>query len=188
MTYDPDRHHRRSIRLKGYDYGSEGAYFVTICSHNRECLFGNVVDGKMHLNDAGLKVQGVWDELPCRFPGLELDAHVIMPNHVHGIIVFVGAPLAAPFLIAKASTGRTGTGKKGAASSAPTLGDVVRAFKSLAAMHVNRLLSLSGPLWQRNYYEEIIRSEESLNLIRQYIADNPARWDRDPENPQQEQE
>ena len=167
---------RRSLRLQGFDYSEEGAYFVTVCTQNRECLFGDVVDGAIHLNDAGRLVRTVWDELPARCPGVCLDAFVVMPNHVHGILVFVGAGLALPL--------------KGAASSAPTrsrphtLGNVLRAFKSISAIGVNRALSRSGqPLWQRNYYEHVIRSEESLNRIQEYIVTNPFRWKLDRENP-----
>ena len=87
MTYDPQKHHRRSIRLKGYDYSQAGAYFITIVAQARACLFGEVVDGEMRLNDAG---RMVWDDLPERFPGLELDAFGVMPNHVHGIIILTG--------------------------------------------------------------------------------------------------
>jgi REP element-mobilizing transposase RayT len=90
MTYDPERHHRRSIRLRGYDYRQAGAYFVTICVQDRACLFGEVVDGDMRLSKAGENVQAVWNDLPRRFPGIDLDAFVVMPNHVHGI-VFLGA-------------------------------------------------------------------------------------------------
>ena len=86
MAYDPAKHHRRSIRLQGYGYSQPGAYFVTICTQNNEYLFGDVVDGGMVLNDAGQMVQGAWDELPANYPGIETDAFIIMPNHVHGII------------------------------------------------------------------------------------------------------
>ncbi|MFN4294850.1 MAG: transposase, partial [Thermoflexales bacterium] len=97
MTYDPQKHHRRSIRLKGYDYSQAGAYFITIVAQDRACLFGEVVDGEMRLNDAGRMVWDEWNALPDRFPGLELDAFVVMPNHVHGIIVLTGsAPDDAP--------------------------------------------------------------------------------------------
>ena len=166
----PDRHDRPSIRLKGYDYAEPGAYFVTVCSRDHACLFGHVVNGEMHLNEAGLIVRSVWDELPDRFPGMESDAFVVMPNHIHGIIAFVGAGLALP------------TGK-GAASSARTLADVVRAFKSLSAIQVNRRLMRSGSLWQRNYYEHVARNEQELMAIREYIQANPARWDDDENNP-----
>lgn len=167
---------RRSLRLRGFDYSKEGAYFVTICTQNREYLFGDVVDGKMRLNDVGRLVRTVWGGLAERFPSVELDAFVVMPNHVHGILVLVGAGLALPV--------------EGAASSAPTgttsitLGNVLRAFKSMSAIRVNRLLPRSGkPFWQRNYYEHVIRNEESLNRIREYIATNPLRWELDRENP-----
>lgn len=171
MLFDPDIHHRRSIRLSGYDYSQQGAYFVTVCIQNRECLLGKIVDGKMMLNGAGKIVQSAWDDLPRRFPNVTLDAFTIMPNHVHGIVVIqqnVGAGQALPL---------------GAASSAPTLGDIVRVFKSIPAISINRLLSRTGPVWQRNYYEHIIRDENDLFRIRQYIADNPARWDEDENNP-----
>jgi len=112
----------------------------------------------------------VWDELPDRFSGLELDAFMVMPNHVHGVIVLVGAGLALP-------------NQEGAASGAPTLGDTARVFKSLSAVRVNRFLMRTGPLWQRNYYEHIIRNENSLNKVREYIINNPAQWEFDRENP-----
>jgi putative transposase len=196
VKYDPDKHHRRSIRLQGYDYSRSGAYFVTICAAGRECLFGDVLDGIMHVNDAGRMVQSAWDGLPQRFPGIDADASIVMPNHFHGIIVvgtiFVGAPLAAPRIM-----NHTVAHGQGAASSPPTndnpddmsrrvtIGDVMRAFKSISAITVNRHLNRSGqPLWQRNYYEHIIRTPESLDRIRQYIIDNPARWAIDRDNPQ----
>ncbi len=87
MTYDPEKHHRRSIRLKGYDYTQPGAYFITICTHGRECLFGEIIDGEMHLNEAGPIVVQTWWDLPNHVPNVQLDAFVVMPNHVHGIII-----------------------------------------------------------------------------------------------------
>jgi REP element-mobilizing transposase RayT len=87
MAYNPEKHHRRSIRLKGYDYARVGTYFVTVCTHDRTCLFGNMADGMMALTDAGRIVQTTWDGLPEHYPGVELDAFVLMPNHVHGIIL-----------------------------------------------------------------------------------------------------
>jgi len=169
-------HHRHSIRLKGYDYSQTGYYFVTICTRNREWVFSDVVDGKMKLSRIGQLVQIAWNDLLERFHNLELDEFAVMPNHVHGIIIIVEAGLALP--------------NQGAASSAPTkdistrLGDVVRAFKSVSAINVNRFLSRLGvPLWQRNYYEHIIRNEESLNRVREYIETNPLRWELDRENP-----
>jgi putative transposase len=180
ILYDPVKHHRRSIRLAQYDYALAGAYFVTVCAHERACLFGDVVDSDMRLNEAGRLVQAAWDELPGRFPGVELDAFVTMPNHVHGIIVIVRGA-------AERGAGIVAAGP-GAASSAPTsptatLGDVMRAFKSISALYVNRQLNRSGSLWQRNYYERIIRDEAELHRMREYIKTNPARWADDSENP-----
>jgi putative transposase len=166
----PDKRGRRSIRLRGYDYAQPAAYFVTVCTRNHTCLFGHVVNGEMHLNEAGEMVRSVWDRLRGRFPSVEPDAFVVMPNHVHGIIAFVGAGLALPE-------------DKSAASSAPTLADVVRAFKSLSAIQVNRRLMRSGSLWLRNYYEHVVRNEQELTAIREYIQANPALWDDDENNP-----
>ena len=97
MKYNPDIHHRRSIRLRGYDYSRPGAYFVTTCTQNRECLFGKIVGGEMVLNDAGRMINIVWNEIQENYPGVETDEFVVMPNHIHGIIVLVGAgPRACP--------------------------------------------------------------------------------------------
>ncbi len=181
MTYNTDIHHRRSIRLKGFDYSSANAYFVTMCVRDRECLFGAIVDGAMTLNDAGRMVETAWAELSERFPRLVIDEFMVMPNHVHGIIVImgsVGAPLAAP----GCESDQKG---EGAASSAPTLGQIMRAFKSLSAIGVNRLLQRQQrPLWQRNYYERIIRNENELAAVRDYIRQNIVNWAGDEENPE----
>jgi len=165
MRFDPDKHHRRSIRLKGYDYSQAGAYFVTICTKARGCLFGEIIDGEMVLNPFGEVVQACWDDLPRHYPHVELDAFVIMPNHAHGIIMI-----------------SVGAGFK----PAPTHGlpEIIRAFKTFSSRRINDLRDMSGvPLWQRNYYEHVIRNEESLNTIRRYIIENPLRWADDPENP-----
>jgi hypothetical protein len=122
MKYNPNIHHRRSIRLREYDYSQAGAYFVTICVHNKECLFGCINADQMHLNDAGETVQTVWNDLPVRYPDIELNAFIIMPNHVHGIINIVGAGLALPDADARQQQGARQ--RQGAASGAPTLGDV----------------------------------------------------------------
>ena len=168
MSFDPDKHHRSSIRLKGYDYSQAGAYFVIVCTEGRQCLFGDVIDERMKLNEAGRMVQQTWENLPTRFSSVTLDTFMVMPNHVHGIIAIVGAEP-----------------NRGAASSPPTLGDIKRAFKSISAIRVNRLLARAGqPLWQRNYYEHIVCDEAELDRVRQYILDNPAKWSEDKENPQ----
>ncbi len=187
--YNPEQNHRRSIRLQGYDYTQPGAYFVTICTQTRACLFGAVADGAMRLNNPGQIAKAAWDELSARFPSVRLDAFIVMPNHVHGIII-VGAQFIAPqktpptivgAQFIAPSDGFDGT-NQGVINPAPTLGEMVRAYKAAST----RLIRQAGTpdfAWQRNYYEHVIRDEESLDRIRQYILDNPARWTFDRENP-----
>ena len=177
MKFNSDIHHRRSIRLKNYDYSQAGAYFVTVCAQSRECLFGEIADGVMVMNDAGEMIEQWWMKLPDNFSTVENDAYVVMPNHFHGIIVLAGAgPRACP------DSGRTH-------GCAPTLGDVMIWFKTMTTNQYIRGVKEShwplfpGKLWQRNYYEHIIRNEEELNKIREYIINNPVRWVEDEENP-----
>jgi REP element-mobilizing transposase RayT len=165
--YDPDIHHRQSIRLKGFDYSIPGAYFVSIVTENRVCIFGDVINDQMILNDSGEIVKQVWLDLPKRYPMLDLDIYVVMPNHIHGISC----------IIERDNLSEQDKDKN------TTLGKIIRAFKSISAINVNRYLKRQGqPLWQRNYYDHIIRDEVDLNIRRQYIIDNPARWDKDEEN------
>ena len=176
MKYDREIHHRRSIRLAGYDYTQSGAYFVTICVEKRACVFGALADGSVELNDAGRIVQSTLLELPSRFPQISLDSSIVMPNHIHGII-FVGAQFIAP-----SDSLPHSQKEEGAMIRAPTLGEIVRAYKAVSA----RAIRCAGYMefkWQHNYYEHVIRDENSLNRIRQYIIDNPLRWDTDRENP-----
>jgi len=202
MKYNPDIHHRRSIRLKHYDYSQSGAYFVTICAQNKTCLFGDVIDAQMILNGPGRMLQTEWDALPKRFSGIELDAFAVMPNHIHGIIFIVGAPLVgARFVVGaqpsdqnRAGTrpdqNRAGTRpEQNRAGTRPaptnTTGNIVGAFKSIATheyvigIRQQQWLSFTGRLWQRNYYEHVIRSEHELNKIREYIINNPLNWSED---------
>ena len=171
-TFNPDIHHRRSPRLRHYDYSQAGAYFITICTQNRECLFGSVEGDAVRLNNVGHAVQDVWDALPVHFPDVELDAFVVMPNHVHGIVVLNGgAQFIAPH------------NNQGAIDRTPTLGEIIRAFKARCTHRINQLRGAHGfQIWQRNYYEHVIRSESSLLEIREYIANNPAQWAIDREN------
>lgn len=165
MKYNPDVHHRRSIRIKNYDYSQAGAYFITLCVQNREWVFGEIIDRKMQLSPAGENVFLQWTNLPQRFSGLELDVFVVMPNHFHAII----------------SINSVGQGAAlGAASGAPTVGRILRAFKSISAIEGNRVLKRSNqPFWQRNYWEHVIRNEKELMTLRQYILNNPAQWELD---------
>ena len=252
-------HGRRSIRLRGYDYSQAGAYFVTICVQDRACVFGNVVDGRMCLNAAGLMVRGVWDELPCYYAGVGIDAFVVMPNHVHGIVILSGGvpnglddgPAACGRDVGAAARGRdVGAGPRGLPSSfgpgqargpapteplrgpaptepsrgpapteplwgpAPTepmrgpgptdtvdaetvdegrgtdaqsrrpmtLGDVMHRYKTLTTrLYIDGVREAQWPpfrrrLWQRDYYEHIIRDASALQRIRIYIERNPLRW------------
>jgi REP element-mobilizing transposase RayT len=205
MVYDPEHHHRRSIRLQGYDYAQAGAYFITICTQDRACLFGEVVDGVMRLNDAGRIVQATWDDVPEHYANVALDEFVVMPNHVHGIVVirtpitpltsvtFV-TPVGAGLVPAPGATTRVAptcnANHAGAIIRvAPSLGDVVGGFKSRATVaYAHGVKTNEWPpfhlrLWQRNYYERIIRDDKSLHRIRQYIRDNPSRWAFNRDNP-----
>jgi REP element-mobilizing transposase RayT len=175
MTQDRKEHRRRSIRLPGYDYTSAGFYFVTVCVRDGECLLGEVVDGEMRLNEWG---QVAWDRgqsIPEHFPHVALDAFVVMPNHVHAILALtehVGAQHAAP-LQGNATNVKPGS-----------LGVVVRSFKAAVTKEINELRGMTGlPFWQRNYWEHVIRDEDSLNRIREYIRDNPSRWTEDQMHP-----
>jgi putative transposase len=178
MRYDPQKHHRRSIRLKGYDYTQAGAYFITIVTKDRACLFGRIVDGEMRLSHVGHIVRACWLAIPDHFPHAMVDEFVVMPNHVHGIIVLnetehVGAPHDVP----RPEPEQFG---KPVPGSIPT---IVRSFKSAATKCINEYRSTPGaPVWQCNYYEHIIRTEESLNCIREYILTNPLRWHLDRQN------
>ncbi|GAM10690.1 putative protein [Geobacter sp. OR-1] len=182
MGYNPETDHRRSIRLRDYDYSGVGAYFVTICVHGRECLLGGIRDGEMSLNAAGQMVAAMWRELHNKFPTIELDTFVIMPNHFHGIIVFVGAPLCGcPDL--DGSTSIKGRPHR----AAPTLGDAMDWFKTMTTNAYIRGVKecgwspFPGRLWQRNYYERVIRDDAELAGIREYIRNNPANWADDEE-------
>ena len=186
MPYDPERHLRRSIRLKDYDYSQAGAYFVTVCTHGQECLFGEIEDGIMCLNPLGLIVRACWDNLPNHYPNVELDAFTVMPNHVHGIVVLadpgVGARLPRPNESLRPD--RAGEPCPYTRIVTPALGHIVAYFKYQSAKRINRLRGTAGfRVWQRNYYEHIIRSQKSLDAIRRYIEDNPIQWPFDPENP-----
>lgn len=168
-----DRHHRKSIRIKEYDYTQAGAYFVTIVTYQRDSLFGDIDDGEMTLNAFGVIADECWRAIPEHFPFVELGAHVIMPNHVHGIIIIhepVGATHASPL-------------PKQPRGPAPrSLGAIVGSFKSAVTRRIGREHNATG-IWQRNYYEHIIRDEKDLQRITDYIEANPSRWDEDDENP-----
>ncbi len=164
--YNKQKHHRRSLRLKGYDYSQNGAYFVTICTYNKELLF----------EDNRIKniVEDEWLNTPKRRRNIILDEYVIMPNHIHGIIIIenrVGAYCDTPL-------------QSGFRSPSRTLGSIIRGFKASSTKKINIIRnSLGIPVWQRNYYEHVIRNETDLYDTRRYIRENPLKWDLDENNP-----
>jgi len=185
VQFNREKHHRRSIRLPGYNYAQAGAYFVTVCAQNRECLFGEIVDGKMRLKDAGRMVGSVWEELPRHYAGIDIDAFVVMPNHVHGIII-----LRDHHVVGATPRGCPTSGQAQGPAPTMSLPDVVHRFKSLTTARYRQGVAEKGwppfcrRLWQRNYYEHVIRGEDELNRIRRYIEDNPTMWQMDRENPE----
>ena len=189
--FNPDIHHRSSIRLKDYDYSKAGAYFVTVCNQGREPLLGEVMDGEMILNDAGRMVEQWWMELNNKFPDMETDTFMIMPNHFHGIIMIAGTCLvpARNDIVGAALCGRPGFTDGQPHRVAPTLGTIMDWFKTMTTNEYIRGVkqsgwpSFPGKFWQRNYYEHVIRTEEELNRIREYIMYNPATWAEDENNP-----
>lgn len=168
-SYNPDIHHRKSLRLKNYDYSQAGAYYVTIVTHERRVLFGDVVDGEMWLNETGQLVVDVWEWLAARLWYVELDSYVVMPNHLHGIIVI---------------DDNRGGDSRIAPTKQKSLGRLVGMFKTVTTKQVNLARGTPGQrLWQRNYYERVIRNDEEWNRAREYIAANPMQWETDAENP-----
>ncbi len=174
MHHNSERPHRRSIRLKGYDYAQPGAYFVTVCTQNHECLFGTIVDGEMRLSKFGKIAQGEWLASADIRQEIRLDVFMVMPNHIHGVIWLVDDDVGA--------TGRSPLPPQG--PKPRSLGAFVAGYKSAVTKRINRIRGTPGfPVWQRNYYDHIIRNEDELNRIREYIANNPLRWHLDRENP-----
>jgi REP-associated tyrosine transposase len=171
---------RRSVRLRGFDYAYRGFFFVTICTHNKKPTLGKVINYESHLSALGKIVEKCWLQIPDHFPNVYLDEWVIMPNHLHGIIVIKypkgcdpasrGTACRAPTAI---GTAHEGFGKP-VAGSLPT---IIRSFKSAVTKHANELArNRSAPFWQRNYFEHVIRDEDSLNKIRNYVWENPIHW------------
>jgi REP element-mobilizing transposase RayT len=209
MSYNPNIHHRKSIRLQGYDYSQAGLYFITICAQDRKCLFGKIENDEMILNDAGLIANECWLEIPKHFPNAVLHEHIIMPNHVHGIVELIQNDVA-----------NVGAENTRAENFLPlqnefrkmiprSIGSIVKGFKigvtkwfrnsnnadmaNAKAGNVNtenigaeNFLPLQQPqqnetvkIWQRNYYEHIIRDEKSYQHISEYIINNPKNWKED---------
>jgi REP element-mobilizing transposase RayT len=229
MKYNPDIHHRRSIRLKGYDYSQNGLYFITICTQNREHLFGTITNGQMALNPMGEIAHNEWFKTASMRPNIRLHEFIVMPNHIHGIIEIIPTPphpvrthcMRPPDMpnhgqserlgrVQRAPTNAATTDNHGQSEPgrvqhagdivrthcmrphdappitnnhgqrAPTVGDIVRGYKSAVTKRINEIRNMSGvPVWQRNYHEHIIRNEIAYLRISEYIQANPRRWQDD---------
>jgi REP element-mobilizing transposase RayT len=179
----PEGHHRRSVRLRGYDYAQPGAYFVTICTHCHVCIFGDVVNGEMIVNECGQRVTEEWLYTGLLRPDVVVDAFVVMPNHLHGIVIILERDqrgrgvLHTPYV--------DGARDRGDNSPSRTIGAIVRGFKAATVRDINRLRGapVGASAWQRNYYEHVVRGAGDLDRIRAYFTDNPARWLEDENNP-----
>lgn len=168
MKFDPDKHHRRSIRLPGHDYSSDGWYFVTVCAAQRGAVFGKIETGVVQLHPYGRIVEECWRASSEHFRDIVLDEFIVMPDHFHGIVI---------------STGETNVGARHASplqGGTNVLGDVVGSFKSAVTRRINARRVEEGrsqvKVWQRNFWEHIIRDEDDLNIKRRYILENPTRW------------
>jgi putative transposase len=203
--------HRHTLRRRDYDYALAGAYFVTICTYQRACLLGRVTDGQMRISPLGRIAVFCWCDLREHFPAVTLDAFVVMPNHPHGIILLKGIDEHAAFVpdqageaclaptnnhlvgegqaatVARGGQGLTMAGNGSPPSQGaqrPTLGTIVAAFKSAATRAARQKTGTPNlRLWQRTYYEHVIRTETALARIRQYIENNSAKWALDQDNP-----
>ena len=175
MKQNPVLHHRRSIRLKDYDYSQQGTYFVTVCTYNRKCNLGKVINDEVQLNKYGHIVENEWIKIADIRKNVELDTYVIMPNHLHGILLITDS---------RGTEHRAPTVEQFGKPVSGSLPTIIRSFKSTVTKQINRLRNTPGsPVWQRNYYEHIIRNEDGLNRIRGYIINNTIQWQFDRENP-----
>jgi REP element-mobilizing transposase RayT len=199
MEFRPKRYRRRSIRLKGFDYTQPGSYFVTVCTYQRELLFGEVIEGQMRRNALGDIVHNEWFATERIRPETRLDAFIVMPNHIHGIIQIIadvaatqgGAGIGARRRLAPGDA--PSVRQVGGAPARPkgvtpgSIGAIVGQIKSLTKKAINKNRGTPGKLvWQPNYHEHVIRNEDEMNRIRAYICNNAQRWPWDRENPARE--
>ena len=178
MIYNSQKHHRRSIRIPGYDYAQEGWYFITICTYQREKLFGEIINKNIKLNKYGKIVYDEWIKSSKIRHEIEINEFIIMPNHLHGIIKIIGNNCGRGYRPV-APTNTYGV----IIPSGPypkSIGSLIAGFKSSATKQINIIRQTPGSrIWQRNYWEHIIRDEKDLNRIRQYIINNPLKWPED---------
>lgn len=181
MAYTPQKHNRQSIRLKGYDYTQPGAYSITIRAKNGRHLFGKIVNGEMQLNEWGRIVEEEWRSMGESRPNVELDEFQIMPNHLHAIL-FITQPNTTKVEdgLAKAPRSERPAAPQYGKPQKGSLGSIIGTFKSCVTREINKLEQTSGSnVWQRGYYDRIIRNEKHLEAVRQYIRNNPAKWEED---------
>lgn len=199
MTYNPDIHKRQSIRLKGYDYSQSGLYFITICCYQRECLFGNIINSQIILNDFGQLIKEEWLKSAEIRKEIEFDDFVIMPNHFHAIVI-INQEINSDFMKNDVDFQDNNVGANGRSplgqiqSSRPkismkpkSISSLIAGFKSATTKKINIIRNTpQNPVWQGNYYDHIIRNDESLARIREYVQNNPLSWENDqlhPNNP-----
>ncbi|MBD2269503.1 transposase [Anabaena sp. FACHB-1391] len=199
MTYNPDIHKRQSIRLKGYDYSQSGLYFITICCYQRECLFGNIINSQIILNNFGQLIKEEWLKSAEIREEIEFDDFIIMPNHFHGIVI-INQEINSDFMKNDVDFQDNNVGANGRSplrqiqlsrtkiSMKPkSISSLIAGFKSATTKKINIIRNTpQNPVWQRNYYDHIIRNDESLARIREYVQNNPLSWENDqlhPNNP-----
>lgn len=188
-------YHRRSIRLRGFDYANNGYYFVTICCQDRKNIFGEIKNNQIILNDFGKLVLKIWNGIPNNNFEIEIDEFCVMPNHIHGILIINRRGVIHHALnnnelnqgaINGTEKGAMNEGLmnlKGAINCAPTIGQIIRCFKSRCTYEINKINQINGlKIWQRNYFERIIRNEKEYLKIKEYIKNNPKMWNRDRNN------
>ncbi len=166
MKMSTTKYHRKSIRLKDYDYSQAGVYFVTICTHNRTCFLGDIINGEICLNDVGRIVESEWENTGGIRQNVIIDTYVIMPNHLHGILIIYESDVGATGPVALTNS----------------LGSIIGQFKSVVTKKI-RKSGIHHFKWQRNYFERVIRNEKELNRIREYIITNSLKWTEDKDNP-----
>ena len=161
----------RSIRFPGYDYSAVGLYFITICAYEKQCIFGQIVNARVELSGIGCTARDSWVSIPLHFPRTRLHEFVIMPNHLHGIVEIcakLGRSSAAPLLGVQAGS----------------IGAIVRSFKAVVTRQARQHSEWSGEVWQRNYFERVLRDGQEFSDATRYIVENPLKWEWDLENPQ----
>jgi len=167
---------RKALRLAGYNYATPGAYYITICTHGRKSIFGMIEDRTMNLNDYGRIVEKCWFNLPDHYPNIQLGEWIIMPNHIHGIIEIVTVGAGSQTL----PNVRAGLKPAPTTKKHHGIPEIVRAFKTFSSRRINKLRNTPGtPVWQRNYFEHIIRNKKSMQQISNYIRNNPLHWSGD---------